>query len=266
MYKEEIYNSVRKAIRRVIRITPKHEVAAYRGPDVCDMGSELSFTLPLRRARNLLRKQMSIYTNYVAPLLSTAQMYTLPVFDSTETTIERGHARVDAMRADALLFDPPPQPFQLKIIEFMIELGAPRIYGEVWNTDYHSIKMRNGWTKKNYGIGGILSARKEGKSTGVAMGILVYLMNIPHYVWAVFAPGLTQSQIMLDLCILLLRRHPKAVQFYIPPTSARRLRIIKDQTDIRQVTAHTGQDEVKKNTSYKNFIYQMLLLFFCLSL
>lgn len=238
---EQVDEVLRKRILRAARERPGKARQRHAPPEP---GPPVSFNALLSKAERLVDKRFSTFEQFCSTFWSPAQMYSAPLFERGASIDER-HAIIDRIRADALQFTPRPHAFQIDLIEFWLELGAPYIYGEFWQTDYISIKKRNGWITPNNGVGAVRSGRKDGKSTGIAMCVTLGLFNLTSYTIALFAKVREQSRIILGLVIELSRTHPRYSEFYVPRPSRDRFIIRGGANDERVVQAHSGDPNVR---------------------
>lgn len=176
-------------------------------------------------------------------------MQTSVLFNSMrQSSVADCHRVVDAIRRDAARMDPKPYEFQIRIIELMLQLSGPRIYGHFWHNGSLAIRKRNGWTVDNDGIAAVLTGRKEGKSTGIAMSILLLMMNIPSYKCAVMSLTREQSQIIRRMVGDLAALHPRArEEFVVVRNSAFEFGLApqNNKLDQRCVHAYSGNPKVK---------------------
>jgi hypothetical protein len=103
-------------------------------------GAPVSFDALFRKADAYVDRHVKRYALLTSRIWTPAEMYASPLFDRGATTITERHAIVDRIRDDAKLFRVSgghgPHAFQIELIEFWLELSAPYIYGEFWQTDY----------------------------------------------------------------------------------------------------------------------------------
>jgi hypothetical protein len=104
-------------------------------------------------------------------------------------------------------FPEPPTPFQWKIFEAMCCAASALIYGQEKSQDPNWVLERNNWVEDD-GIVGILTGRKTGKSTALAMCHLTFMMVIRGYRGVNASRTLEQAVIIIDLARQLVRRHP----------------------------------------------------------
>lgn len=206
--------------------------------------AEVSFARLCNKASNLSRFYYD-RMDKSRGLLTPAEMFSSAATITLSGSIYERHSIVDKIRADALLFTPRPREFQIDMIEFWLELSAPRIYGEFWQTDYVAIKKRNGWETPNIGIGAIRSGRKDGKSTGLAFCVALALFNFPKAKWALHAVVHEQSRIVLGMASQVARCHPRAGEFTLPRASRNVFRVINRVDDVRIATAYSGNETVR---------------------
>lgn len=212
----------------------------------------VSYASLLKKAENCVTRRERRFARMAGALWSPAEMYASPLFQRGSDSLEDRHAIVDRIRADTQHFKPRPHAFQIEVIEFWLELSAPYIYGEFWQTNYVDIRTRNGWSTPNNGIGAVRSGRKDGKSTAIAMCVVLGLFNLPNYTIALFAKVHKQSRIILGMALQLARTHPRAKEFIIPRPSCDKFTVRVSLEDERVVSAHSGDPEVR-----------LLFVYFC---
>lgn len=185
---------------------------------------------------------MARYGRY-ARLMNVPQMLANPETAQTEDTLE-GFEIIRQIRIDIATLPKQPTDFQLKLIWFIVELMAPRIFGQAWTTDRARIKKQMGWVEDRDGIGGVLTGRKEGKSTGIAMGCSIVLLNLRAIPVALFSRTKDQSCIILGMAKELLAGHPRINNFKMT-TSSNIIKLIASDSDIREMRAWTGTADVR---------------------
>lgn len=206
----------------------------------------VSFKKRFDKAHAVAAERHRTYQAIGRRLVAPADMLCSEAFDSGVNQLAAGHAIVDAMRRDASGFAVEPHAFQVTLIEFGIELMGPSIYGtDVWRQNHVAIRQRNGWTTPNNGVGAVQSGRKDGKSTGIAMLVVLALLNIPHFKVSLFAKVHKQSRIILGLVSLLARGHIRCKDFKVQPPNVNKFALEASSGDVRQVLAHSGDAEVR---------------------
>jgi hypothetical protein len=168
------------------------------------------------------------------------------VIDPEVSAVEMvdGFETIRQMRVDIEQLRPPPTDFQLRLIWYAIELAAPRIFGERWKTDRVRIQRQMGWHNDFAGIGGVLTGRKEGKSTGLAMAASIMLLNLRAVPIALFSRTLDQAVIILRMAKMLLVVHPHFKQFKAA-MSSRIITLSAPGGDTRTITAYSGATDVR---------------------
>ncbi len=121
-------------------------------------------------------------------------------------------------------FKPLPTEFQRDMCAAFVELEGPGIYGDEWKLNSLSIQQLHGWVRFLIGIICALTGRKEGKSTGCAMGIVISMFARHGISVALFSRTKEQATIILDMAKVLAATHKHADKFEIR-ASAHRLRI-----------------------------------------
>lgn len=221
-------------------------------------GAAVSFDTLFRKADEYLGRHAKRYAQLTSRLWTPAELFTSPLFDRGLASVAERHAIIDRIRDDAKHFRVSgghgPNAFQIELIEFWLELSAPYIYGEFWQTDYVAIKQRNGWNTPNNGIGAVRSGRKDGKSTGIAMCVVLGMMNLPNYEVALFARVHKQSRIILGMAIQLAYAHPRFREFYMPRPSKDHFELHLGKNDRRMVIAHSGSETVMQHTQKTQYI------------
>jgi hypothetical protein len=135
-------------------------------------------------------------------------------------------------------FPDKPTKFQWMIFDATCCAAKALIYGEEYFGDPNWVLERNGWSDDN-DIAAVLTGRKTGKSTGLAMTALSFMFVIPGFRGVVGSRTLEQALIIPDLAKQLISRHPdfqgmglevrdmRARYFSIGPAS--------DKSDIRSL-------------------------------
>lgn len=182
------------------------------------------------------------YERY-ARLMTVPEMLADPETSSVEGALE-GFKIIRQIRADIAALPKTPTDFQLSIVWFVVELMASRIFGQTWVTDQVRIKKQMGWSKEHHGIGGVLSGRKEGKSTGFAMACIIILMNLKNIPIALFSRTKDQSCIILGMAKELLAGHPRVHSFKMMPSSCA-IQLIASNADVRTMRAWSGTADVR---------------------
>lgn len=205
----------------------------------------VSYASKYTRAREWIEEREALYRRH-ARMMSIAEMVADPELVAVDAI--DGFETIRAIRADIELLTPRPTDFQLELIWWVVELMAPRIFGSRWDTDQTRIRRRLGWTSVNYGIGAALTGRKEGKSTGFAMGVTVTSLNIPGLRTALFSLTRDQACLILDMTKSVLDVHPHRNDFrYVP--SARQItlsrRLANGNLDERTIKAWSGSANVR---------------------
>ena len=178
-----------------------------------------------------------------ARLMDMPQMLADPETAQVEETVE-GFDVIRQMKLDIAALPKQPTDFQLSLIWFVIELMAPRIFGQAWTTDRVRIKKQMGWVYDHDGIGGVLTGRKEGKSTGLAMACVIVLLNLRAVPVALFSRTKEQSCIILGMAKELLAGHPRVNQFKMS-TSSQTITLQASDADKRIMKAWTGTADVR---------------------
>jgi len=177
-------------------------------------------------------------------LMSRAEILGNPMMRQMYEPMSDGHQIVRQMNLDIDAFSPQPTDFQRMLIGFTIELSAPRIYGREWRTHQLSIKRVNGWTESYHGIGAVMTGRKEGKSTGLAMVTTIALFNLASAKIALFSKTLQQARIILGMAKELAQNHGRTAEFKIE-TNADQIKVTHLATgNVRLCTAYSGSADV----------------------
>ena len=177
-------------------------------------------------------------------LMTRAQMLSSPLLRQMYEPLSSGHAIVRQMQLDIDGFSPQPTDFQRQVIDFTTQLSAPRIYGREWKTNQLSIKRINGWTETYHGIGALMTGRKEGKSTGLAMVTVISLFNIPSGKIALFSKTQQQARIILGMAKELAQAHARNGEFRID-TNKDEILVTHIATKNRRIcTAYSGSADV----------------------
>ena len=206
----------------------------------------VSFEAKFRQAAKVVSERHVEYETLGRQLWRPSAMMCSDLFERRKASLAAGHAIVDSIRRDADGFAVVPHPFQVALIELWMELSGPAIYGaEVWGQYHVEIRRRNGWNTPNSGAGAVQSGRKDGKSTGMGMCIVLGMMNIPGYLVSVFAKVHKQSRIILGLALVLARGHRRIKEFKVPRPNINEFKIIAGDNDVRHVKAHSGDIEVR---------------------
>ena len=138
-----------------------------------------------------------------------------------------------------------PTDFQLSLIWFVIELMLPRIFGKSWRTQRVRICRRLGMSASYIGLGGVLSGRKEGKSTAFGMSVAVVLLCVPNIKVALFSKTREQAKIILSMAMEFVTNHPWRSQFDIPP-GTNPFRLVASPADHREASAKSGDADVSR--------------------
>jgi len=177
-------------------------------------------------------------------LMSRAEILGNPMMRQMYEPMSDGHQIVRQMNLDIDAFSPQPTDFQRQLIDFTIQLAAPRIYGREWRTHQLAIKRVNGWTESYHGIGAVMTGRKEGKSTGLAMVTTIALFNLPSAKIALFSKTLQQARIILGMSKELAQNHGRTADFKIE-TNADQIKVTHLATgNVRLCTAYSGSADV----------------------
>jgi len=159
--------------------------------------------------------------------------------------LSNGHEIVRQMRLDINNFTQiKPTDFQRELVEFVIELAAARIYGREWKTNQLAIKRYNNWTGVFHGIGAVMTGRKEGKSTGLALAAALIMFNIPRVRIALFSKTQAQAGIILGMAKDLLANHARSTQFKLDGNKEVNSIRHMETGDFRVVTAYSGSADV----------------------
>jgi len=206
----------------------------------------VSFENKFRQAAAVVDERHADYETVGRQLWSPATMLSSELFDRRQGSLAAGHAIIDACRRDAEGFAVVPHAFQITLIEFWLELSGPAIYGaETWGQHHEAIRRRNGWSTPNNGVGAVQSGRKDGKSTGIAMCVVLGMLNIPEYKVSVFAKVHKQSRIILGLVAVLARGHRRIKEFKVPRSNVNEFSLVAGDNDVRCVRAHSGDGAVR---------------------
>ena len=177
-------------------------------------------------------------------LMTRAQMLGSPLLRQMYEPLSSGHSIVRQMQQDIEGFSPQPTDFQRQVIDFTTQLSAPRIYGREWKTNQLAIKRINGWTETYHGIGALMTGRKEGKSTGLAMVTVISLFNIPSGKIALFSKTQQQARIILGMAKELAQAHARSGDFRID-TNKDEILVTHIATKNRRIcTAYSGSADV----------------------
>lgn len=205
----------------------------------------VTYVSVVRRARDWVAEREALSRRY-ARMMSIPDIIADP--EITQFDAPEGLEVIRQIRIDIDHLHPRPTDFQLEIIWFVVELMAPRIFGARWQTDRARIKKQMGWTAHNYGIGGILTGRKEGKSTGLAMAVVIVAMNLPSILIALFSLTINQSTIILGMAKTILFDHPRSAEFKVN-TSTQKISLTRlradGRADTREVRAWSGSANVR---------------------
>ncbi len=172
-----------------------------------------------------------------------------------------GDEVIRRLRSTFARFPDPPTPFQWKIFEAMLCAAKALIYGQEYDSDPNWVLERNGWSEDN-DIVAVLTGRKTGKTTGLAMAHLAFMMVIRGYRSVNASRTLEQSMIVVDLANQLAPMHPmiKELGMRIEPARARRIAISSPTEGwTSTLEAVCGEGNVRTLSKLQTFFF----LFFC---
>lgn len=195
------------------------------------------------KANAWLSREAALHENI--PIVCTpGQAMSNPIAKRLCAPLSGGDQIVREMTNDIDGFVPTPTDFQRSMISANIELQGPGIYIDEWAENSIDIQRRNGWRRNYKGIAGVLTGRKEGKSTACAMVVVNTLFNRPGVEIALFSRVLKQACLILDMAKILAVNHARAAEFTIE-ASAYRIRVTHKATgNVRIVTAWSGDANV----------------------
>ena len=167
-----------------------------------------------------------------------------PIMAHQLRPVNAGDEIVYQSRQDVDGFTPVPSDFQREWLEFSMQLKGRRIYGPEWKSNQIAIKQRNNWTVQSNGLGGTMTGRKEGKSTAMAMDVIVTMFNIPSVEIALFSRTQKQARIILNMAKVLGNNHARAAEYKLEPYKDE-IRITHLPTgNMRLCTAYSGDADV----------------------
>jgi len=214
---------------------------ACSSPDDRRFLRQVSHKAVLDNAREWSASLRQRYTRH-ARLMDVPSMLADPEVVQEEEALE-GFSIIRQIKLDIPELAKPPTDFQMGLIWFIVQLMAPRIFGQAWATDRVRIKREMGWTDEHLGIGAVLTGRKEGKSTGMAMACALLLLNLKNFPIALFSRTREQARIILGMTRELLIGHPRVNQFrFIQSGDILKLRA--SLGDEREIRAWSGQTNV----------------------
>lgn len=195
------------------------------------------------KANAWFEREQALHENI--PMVCTpGQTMSNPVAKKLCAPLSGGDQIVREMMNDIDGFVPTPTDFQRSMIAANIELQGPGIYVGEWAENSFAIQRRNGWRRNYKGIAGVLTGRKEGKSTACGMVVVNTLFNRPGVEIALFSRVLKQACLILDMAKILAVHHARASEFTIE-ASAYRIRVThKATSNARIVTAWSGNADV----------------------
>ncbi len=210
------------------------------------------------KARAWFDRENTLHENI--PMVCTpGQAMSNPIAKKLCAPLSGGDQIVREMMNDIDGFVPTPTDFQRTMISANIELQGPGIYVGEWAENSIAIQRRNGWRRGYKGIAGVLTGRKEGKSTACGMVVVNTLFNRPGVEIALFSRVLKQACLILDMAKILAVNHARASEFTIE-ASAYRIRVTHKATgNPRIVTAWSGNAEVSPWSVSHCFIFILFL-------
>jgi len=240
--REVLARQLRSALHRLggggERQKPQEELVEVEGVD-----DEQTARAPFEAALHWVDYEMEQFRP-MAGLMSQAEMLANPVLRCAYEPQSTGHEIVRQMLLDIRRFHQTPTDFQCELINFAIQLAGPRIYGLEWKTNQLAIKQRNGWTETFYGIGAVMTGRKEGKSTGLAMLAALVLFDLPAVRIALFSKTVQQACIILNMARDLAHKHQRHNDYKIDGNKES-ITITHIATgDVRVCTAYSGCADV----------------------
>lgn len=230
------------AVARLLAPPPeRREVEREARPvTACELDAALD---PFKAALRWAEYEMEQFRP-MAGLLNQAEMLANPVLRRAYEPLSSGHEIVRQMRLDINRFHQSPTDFQRELIDFTMQLAGPRIYGLEWKTNQLAIKRYNNWTGVFHGIGAVMTGRKEGKSTGLALAAALIMFNIPRVRIALFSKTQAQAGIILGMAKDLLANHARSTQFKLDGNKEVNSIRHMETGDFRVVTAYSGSADV----------------------
>lgn len=213
-----------------------------RGVRVCST-APLDYAPLVERMRTWCAQRDERYRRR-SRLLPVVDLVADPEYAADADELAAGFAIIERCRECIRLLHRRPTDFQLQLIWFAIELSLPRIFGRAWTTHRVQICRRLRMASDHIGVGGVLSGRKEGKSTGFGMATAVELMCIPGLKAALFSKTHPQAKIILFMAIEFVMNHPWRTQFDIR-SGTNPFRLIASPSDHRVVSAKSGSADVR---------------------
>lgn len=178
-------------------------------------------------------------------IMSLVEILSNPMANQAYKALSSGAEIIRQMRIDTNGFVKKPTDFQREMIEFVTQLLGRRIYGMDWKINQMDIRRRLGWKEETHGIGGIMTGRKEGKSTGLSMAASLAMLNIPGVEVALFSKTRAQAQIILNMAKTAIGSHLRRNEFKIEVSaSCMKLTLLSDRNDVRVCTAYSGNADV----------------------
>jgi len=230
------------AVARLLAPPPeRREVEREARPvTACELDAALD---PFKAALRWAEYEMEQFRP-MAGLLNQAEMLANPVLRRAYEPLSSGHEIVRQMRLDINRFHQSPTDFQRELIDFTMQLAGPRIYGLEWKTNQLAIKRHNGWTETFYGIGAVMTGRKEGKSTGLAMTATLVLLDVPAVRIALFSKTVQQACIILNMARDMLKKHGRAGDYKLDGNKESITITHVATGDVRVCTAYSGCADV----------------------
>ena len=166
-----------------------------------------------------------------------------------------GYDIVEQIGIDANLFSKMPTDFQRELIDFGVQLLGRKIFGLEWKVNQIEIRRKLGWDDETHGIAGVMTGRKEGKSTGLSMLDVLAMFNLPGIKVAVFSKTKSQACIILNMAKILIASHPRRSEFKIEAhAESITLTNLNDESDKRTCTAYAGNADVSEMFLFVFFI------------
>lgn len=236
---ERLQREREERIGRLAEVT-KNRVASHELPPQTTF---VDFTPAVRRlsdhAAELCKKYLPML--YI-PRVSRS--FADPVYDQRSYSGNDVHSNLKSVLET---FPDPPTQFQWKLADATFAATAPLIYGEEYNIDPEYINDRHGWRFTD-GVVGVLTGRKTGKSTGLAMICIAYMFVISGFRGAVASRTLEQAKIIVKTVQQLVKRHPwfKEHGFRVGQMRATYVSIIGPDETERSIEAKCGDGNVSR--------------------
>jgi hypothetical protein len=175
--------------------------------------------------------------------IALPKAYELEQNDLYRQTLKRGDQCMAAIRTILDQFGMERQPMQVQFHESMLQACLRSIYKYDFEQNIDRVLVENGWARMMQECL-VVTARRMGKTTAVAMFAAALLMCCPNIIIIVFSVSLTSSRKMVQTIRDFLEMHPVGTQMLQRPGNKDKIVLIGGDHDRRVVESKPGRGEV----------------------